>query len=78
MARKSWTLVGWSYNGALYCVDHVPGPPAEAVTVISATGVSQGVLDGNGITVIDAPSPVFLDQITEHDVCDLCFIPLDA
>jgi len=76
--RKSYEVVGWSYNAALYCVDHVPGLPTEAVTVISATGVSQGVLDGNGITVIDAPSPVFLDQITEHDVCDLCFIPLDA
>lgn len=96
--RKSYEVVGWSYNGALYCVDHEPEPPTEAagcicgpsmrsvqcvahgaaqgVTVISATGVSQGFLDGNSI--IDAPQPVFLDQVTQHDVCDLCFIPLDA
>ena len=72
--RKSYEVVGWSYNGDLYCVNHEPAP--EAVTVISATGVSQGVLDGNSI--IDAPQPVFLDQVTEHDVCDLCLIPLDA
>jgi len=96
--RKSYEVVGWSYNGALYCVDHAPPIPDDCgqgdhdasecvavthnpkntnvVTVISATGVSQGVLDGNSI--IDVPQPVFLDQVTAHDVCDLCLIPLDA
>jgi hypothetical protein len=29
-------------------------------------------------TDISIPQPVFLDQITQYDVCDLCFIPLDA
>ena len=78
--RKSYEVVGWSYSGALYCVDHEPAPPipTEAVTVLSATGVSQGLLDGNSITIIDVPQPVFLDQVTAHDVCDLCLIPLAA
>ena len=49
-------VVGWSYNGALYCVDHEPH------------AAIQGPL----------PLPVFLDEITSHDVCDLCLIPLDA
>jgi hypothetical protein len=76
--RKSYEVVGWTYNGALYCVDHKPEPPAEAVIVISATGAERGLLDGNNITLIDEPQPVFLDQVTAHDVCDLCLIPLDA
>lgn len=27
---------------------------------------------------LDGPDPVFLDEVTSHDVCDICFIPLDA
>jgi hypothetical protein len=57
--RKSYEVVGWSYNGALYCVDH---EPARAPRYFP----------------LDVPQPVFLDEITSHDVCDVCFIPLDA
>ena len=55
--RKSYDVVGWSYNGTLYCVDHRPWARAGD---------------------LDVPQPVILDEITSHDVCDVCFIPLDA
>jgi hypothetical protein len=59
--RKSYEVVGWSYNGSLYCVDHEP----EAST-------------RNLSDLIDPPLPVVLDQVAAQDVCDQCFIPLDA
>ena len=62
-------VVGWSYNGALYCVDHEPEPVDLSIEEVMAA-VSP--------PPIDVPQPVFLDQVTSHDVCDLCFIPLDA
>ena len=62
--RKSYEVVGWSYDGALYCVDHEPHV-SDATDI--ATYIEHGI-----------PSPIFLDEITSHDVCDLCLIPLDA
>lgn len=51
--------VGWSYNGALFCVDHEPEPSPEDVD-------------------FNVPQSVVLDEISYHDVCDVCLIPLNA
>ena len=57
--RKSWDVVGYTYNGELYCKNCIDEwRNVRALSVILAE-------DGPLI-------PVFADQVTESDVCAEC------
>ena len=50
-----WDVVGWTFDGAVYCVDHKPRAAGEKPTAILAQE------EGWGAMVCDVPGCGYLD-----------------
>jgi hypothetical protein len=60
---KAYAIVGWTIDGALYCVRCCPQPVVETRSADDDTE--------------DKARPVFACEATIDDVCDDCLIPLE-
>ena len=60
-------VVGYGFDGAIYCPDHVPGA--------KETGCKCGETDDNGACLNNChgygPNPIFASDATVGDACDV-------
>lgn len=65
-------LVGYSFDGALYCPAHVPQPQETRCVCgkVDENGACESNCHGYG------PTAVFADQAELGDTCDACGVEL--
>jgi len=67
----AWEVLGYGFDGATYCVDHVP--------TADETGCTCGETDGNNVCENNChgygPNPFFAGDC-EEGTCDTCHEPL--
>lgn len=68
---KAWTVVGYGFDGALYCPQHAPKARETGCLSPAEHSDENGCCDQNCHGY--GPNPVLAsDEVSDDDVCDTC------